>query len=182
MNALAKDEVGKFFKANFVASHQKIGNFTIDGSQKQGGNVASYFCTADGRVLHVVAGPVSADTLLKEARWVVETWKAAQLVTHEADQPLRNFMHNAHAARLRNEHKLDLHKPGNAMPGGGLPSGTHANTVPIYDQPRFGKLDRAGRVHLLLAASPLIPIERLYAVVFEKVLDERVSILPVDKK
>ena len=85
MNALANAEVGKFFKAHFIASHQKIGNFTIDGNRKQGGNVASYFCTADGCVLHVVAGPVSAETLLREARWVVETWKAAAKATAECD-------------------------------------------------------------------------------------------------
>jgi hypothetical protein len=33
---------------------------------------------------------------------------------------------------------------------------------------------------MMLAAAPLIQIGRAYAVVFEKVLDERVSILPVD--
>ena len=49
--------------------------WNIVGATKQGGNVASYFCAQDGRVLHVVAGPVNAQTLLREAKWVVETVK-----------------------------------------------------------------------------------------------------------
>jgi hypothetical protein len=48
-----------------------VGTFRIVNGQKQGGNVASYFCTPDGRVLHLIAGPVDGDTLIREARWVV---------------------------------------------------------------------------------------------------------------
>ena len=39
---------------------------------KNGGNVASYFCTPDGRVIHAVTGPVAADELLTAARWAVD--------------------------------------------------------------------------------------------------------------
>jgi hypothetical protein len=39
--------------------------------QKNGGNVAGYFCTPEGFVLNAVVGPVSADKLLDEARWTV---------------------------------------------------------------------------------------------------------------
>jgi hypothetical protein len=175
VNALANAEVGKSFKTHFIASYQKIGTFRVDGKQKQGGNVASYFCTADGRVIHIVAGPVSADVLLREARWAVETWKLAQLTTREAEPDLHVFLRNAHAARLRLEHSLDLRKP-----AGWTPTGTPVAALPIFEQPRFQALSGAGRVHMLLAAAPLIQIGRVYAVVFEKVLDERVSILPVD--
>ena len=75
MNALANAEVGKYLNEYFACSFQKVATFRIVGQQKQGGNVASYFCAPDGRVLHVVAGPVNADTLLREAKWVVETTK-----------------------------------------------------------------------------------------------------------
>jgi len=175
VNALANAEVGKFFKTHFIASYQKIGTFRVQGEQKQGGNVASYFCTADGRVIHVVAGPVNADVLLREARWAVETWKLAQLTTREANPALQVFMRNVHANRLRLEHGLDLRQP-----AGKLQSGAPVAAMPIYEQPRFQALGGAGRVHMMLAAAPLIQIGRAYAVVFEKVLDERVSILPVD--
>lgn len=44
---------------------------------KNGGNVASHFLTADGRVIHSVTGPVSAEVLLDEARWAIETYAQA---------------------------------------------------------------------------------------------------------
>ena len=39
---------------------------------KNGGNIASYFCTPDGRVIHAVTGPVPAQELLAAARWAVD--------------------------------------------------------------------------------------------------------------
>jgi hypothetical protein len=42
--------------------------------QKNGGNVASYVCTPDGRVIHAVTGPAPARALLDAARWAVETY------------------------------------------------------------------------------------------------------------
>ena len=77
MNALNNKEVGKYLNEYFVSSFQKVATFKIVGNQKQGGNVAAYFCAPDGRVLHLVAGPVNAATMLKEAKWVVETAKSA---------------------------------------------------------------------------------------------------------
>ena len=65
MNALANKEVGKYINEFFCSSFQKVATFRIVGKQKQGGNVATYFCAPDGRVLHAVAGPVDAKTLLK---------------------------------------------------------------------------------------------------------------------
>ena len=167
--------MGKFFKTHFVASYQKIGTFRVDGNQKQGGNVASYFCLPDGRVLHVVAGPVNADVLLREARWAVETWKLAQLQTREVEPQVQTFMRNVHVMRLNSEHGLDLRKP-----AGTFANGTPIASVPPYEQPRFHTLSRAGQVHMLLASAPLISIGRLYAVIFERVLDERLSVQPVD--
>ena len=58
MNALANENVGNYLNKYFVSSFQRVGTFKIVNGQKQGGNVASYFCMPDGRVLDVVAGPV----------------------------------------------------------------------------------------------------------------------------
>ncbi len=66
MNALADDKVGSLINKHFVASFQRVGTFKIDGKQKQGGNVATYFCAPDGRVLNAIAGPVDAKVLLEE--------------------------------------------------------------------------------------------------------------------
>ena len=79
MNALAHPLVGQYLNRHFVAAFQKVATFQINGRAKQGGNVACYFCTPDGRVLHAVAGPTSADTFLREARWANETYQLAQL-------------------------------------------------------------------------------------------------------
>jgi hypothetical protein len=106
VNALASPEVGKYLNEYFCSSFQKVATFKIVGGQKQGGNVAGYFCAPDGRVLHVVAGPVDAATMLREARWVVETTKQAMEASKGDGAAFKAFFRKAHAERLRNEHGL----------------------------------------------------------------------------
>jgi hypothetical protein len=106
VNALANPEVGKYLNEYFVSSFQKVATFRIASGQKQGGNVASYFCAPDGRVLHVVAGPVDAATLLREARWVVEGAKKAMAESHGDGARFKALFRTWHADRLRAEHGL----------------------------------------------------------------------------
>ena len=106
MNALANPEVGKFINEHFVSSFQKVATFQIVNGQKQGGNVASYFCAPDGRVLHVVAGPVDAATLLREARWVVDTVRQTLADSKGDGADFKARFRRAHAERLRREHGL----------------------------------------------------------------------------
>jgi len=106
VNALANPEVGKYLNEYFVSSFQKVATFKIVGAQKQGGNVASYFCAPDGRVLHVIPGPVNADTLLREAKWVVETTKKAMAESKDDGGKFKAYFRKAHADRLRQEHGL----------------------------------------------------------------------------
>jgi hypothetical protein len=108
VNALANPEVGKFINEHFVAAFQKVGTFKIVGQQKQGGNVASYFCAPDGRVLHVVAGPVDAGTLLREAKWVVETTKKAMADAKGDGGKFKAYFRTAHAAKLQEETGLKV--------------------------------------------------------------------------
>ena len=159
MNALTNDEVGKYLNDHFVSSFQKVATFRIAGGQKQGGNVASYFCTPDNRVLHIIAGPVDAAAMLRESRWVVEAYKLA--VLESASDPTRfaELIRQAHADRLRQEHGIDVRAP---------------------DQRKARRaLDNQGRVHLLLAAAPLVKVDQVYKLIFEKVLGEQVSTSPV---
>jgi hypothetical protein len=159
VNALADSEVGNYFNSSFVSTYQKVGTFTVADGQKQGGNVATYFCTPDGRVLHAVAGPVQADVLLREARWAVETYKLARLDNpDDSALELRALLWQAHADRLKREFGIDLDT---------------ANA-----QPR-GKLSKQGRVHLLLAAAPAPRLDQVYRLVFENILGEKVSTAPV---
>ena len=106
MNALANEEVGKYINEYFVSAFQKVATFRIVGKQKQGGNVAAYFCAPDGRVLHVVAGPVNAATMLKEAKWVVETAKSAVKEAKNDGAKFKAIFRKAHAQRLRAEFGL----------------------------------------------------------------------------
>ena len=106
MGALANPEVGAFINKHFVSSFQKVATFQIVNGQKQGGNVASYFCAPDGRVLHCVAGPVDAATMLREARWVVDSVKKAMEESKKTEVPFKALFRRWHAARLRQEYGL----------------------------------------------------------------------------
>lgn len=111
MNALADERVGKYIEKYFVSSFQRVGTFRIvqtpnGPKQKQGGNVATYFCAPDGRVLHVIAGPVNAEQILREAQWVVETAKKGIEVAKGDGAEFKAFLRKAHADKLRNEHGL----------------------------------------------------------------------------
>ncbi len=156
MNALTKADVGDYLNDHFVSSYQKVGTFQLVGGQKQGGNVAGYFCTPDGRVLHLIAGPVNARTFLQEARWTVETWKLAQLEHPDDDAGRKATLRKAHVARLRRKHRQPQ---------------TLESLLIIND--------KESRVHLLLALAPLVKLDKAYDLVFEKVLRETVSTNPV---
>ena len=106
MGALTSPEVGKFVKEHFVSSFQKVATFKIVNGQKQGGNVASYFCAPDGRVLHCVAGPVDAATMLREAKWVVDGVKKAMEENRKTEVPFKALFRRWHAERLRQEYGL----------------------------------------------------------------------------
>jgi len=106
VNALNTPEVGKYLNEFFCSSFQKVATFKIVGAQKQGGNVASYFCAPDGRVLHVIAGPVDANTMLREAKWVVENTKKAMEEAKGDGGRFKAYFRRAHADRLKNEHGL----------------------------------------------------------------------------
>ncbi len=106
MNALANKEVGAYLNKNFVSSFQKVATFRIVNGQKQGGNVASYFCAPDGRVLHCVAGPVDAATMLREAQWVVEGVRKAMVESDKPGATFKGLFRQWHAERLRKEHGL----------------------------------------------------------------------------
>jgi hypothetical protein len=176
VNALANDEVGKYLNQHFVSSFQKVGSFQIVDGQKQGGNVASYFCTPNGGILDAIAGPVDAATLLREARWVVETRKSALLESHGDMRRYQLFFRQAHADRLPSQaqassvnwQRLPLYPPSEAALAGLL------DNNPVVRQ-----LDQQGKVHALLAVYPLVPLTQAYKVIYEKVLNEKISTRPV---
>jgi hypothetical protein len=175
VSALANPEVGKYLNRHFVSSFQKVAAFQINGDQKQGGNVAGYFCSPEGFVLHAVAGPVDAAVFLREARWVNETLNLALMEGHKTVSQMQTFFRKAHISRLQSEYGIHL-------PASRLPMQTNANPHTLgqlLDQNFRLGLNNQGKVHLLLAVAPLPRIEQVYQVVFEKVLNEKVSTNPV---
>lgn len=176
MGALANDEVGKYLNSHFVATFQKVGTFRVVDGQKQGGNMASYFCTANGGILDAVAGPVDAPPLLREARWVVETRKMALLESGGDVTKYKRFFRKAHAEQLPpsdlvarvNWARLPLTTPS-----------PEAMTSLIDKDPVAQSLDKQGRVHLLLATYPLVPLSQAYKVIYDRIVGEQVSTLPV---
>jgi hypothetical protein len=172
VSALSRPEVGRYLNRHFVSAFQKVATFEINGRRKNGGNVAAYFCTADGRVLHAVAGPVDAATFLREARWANETYEMAQLENPGLDR-LPAFFRQAHRERLRAQ-------------GVGLPEQLpppEAVSRKLLDQLFVQNanlpLSTQGKVHLLLAVDPLPPLGQVYDVVFRAILNEKVSTEPV---
>jgi hypothetical protein len=106
VNALANPEVGKYLNEHFVSAFQKVATFRIVGGAKQGGNVAAYFCAPDGRVLHCVAGPVDAATMLREAKWVVEAAKKAIADAKGDGAKFKATFRKAHADRLKGQYGI----------------------------------------------------------------------------
>jgi hypothetical protein len=174
VNALANPQVGQYVNRHFVSAFQKVATFQVNGAQKQGGNVASYFCTPKGEVLHAVAGPTDADAFLREARWANETYHLAKLDELTPAQ-MQAFFRNAHLARLQREHGVQfprrgLHRP-DAITSRLLEQYLVANNhLPLNNQ---------GKVHLLLGVGPMVPVGQVYRIVFERILGERISTEPV---
>jgi hypothetical protein len=176
VGALANEEVGKFLTDHCICTFQKVGSFRIVNGQKQGGNVASYFCLPDGSVLDIIAGPVDAPTFLREARWVDESRKMAIFESRNDSSRYRAVFQRGYLERLKTEYGIDPH--GSQPVWGG--SSVVVNSGG-WAGPRRA-LDNQGRVFQLLAYHPMVKIEQIYRYVFEKILNERVSTLPVEQR
>jgi hypothetical protein len=116
---------------------------------------------------------VSAQVLLREARWVNETYQLALLDKQTTPTQLRMFFRKAHLERMQNEHFVQV--PAERLP-------KEATVTPKTVSDLFvqnGFLNNEARVHLLLAVAPLARIEHVYQSVFENLLNERVTTNPV---
>jgi hypothetical protein len=194
VNALADRKVGELINKHFVASFQRVGSFKIDGRQKQGGNVATYFCAPDGRVLNAIAGPVDAKTLLEEAEWtILKTREAIKGSKGNADR-FKALLRRYHAERLREKCGARVTPVLNdrAMPDPESafhyrdPDGRKLAPVlplpPIENEGQVRQLPNEGKVHRLLAAHACAKIETIYGAVFQGILNEKVTTKPVQIK
>lgn len=192
MSALANRQVGDFINKQFVSSYVKVGTFALVNGQKQGGNVASYFCLPDGTVLHAIAGPTDANTFLFEARWIVDVHNRAAFEGRDSPARYKKVVRDAHAERLQADYRISrgqinrLHEL--AAQATQEEAGRFAYPRDPVTSAKMQVLDghqhigNAGRVHLLVALFPQEKVEDVYKYVFESILKERVSSLPVVEK
>jgi hypothetical protein len=192
VNALANEEVGELLGRYFVASFQRVGTFKISNGQKQGGNVAAYFCAPDGRVLHAVAGPVSAEVLREEISWVTAKTREAIAQSKGDATRFKHLMRRAHAERLQEKHGLrvtpvlqdqalqDLKTALAYRDADGRRLAPVLPLPPIENRGEFRRqLSNDAKVHQLLAAHATMKIENLYGAIFEGILGEKVTTRPV---
>jgi hypothetical protein len=142
VSALTQDDVGRYLNRHFVSAFQKVGTFRIQNGNKQGGNVASYFCTPDGRVLHAIAGPVRGEAFLREARWANETYQLALMIPRTPAE-MQAFFRKAHLDRLQAEHFVALHEDRLGDPSAVTPA---LLTELLESNVRLG-INNAGKVH-----------------------------------
>jgi hypothetical protein len=186
VNALANDKVGEFFNKHFVSTYQKVGTFKIVNGQKQGGNVASYFCLGDGSVLHAIAGPTDAETMLREAKWVVETRKLATLEANGNIQKYAQVFRKAHCDRLASDQGIhvDPRRMQATMNIDNYCSQVMGQRHQLMHHRGKGATvsNKESQMHVLLAVYPLVKLDKIYKLVFESVLNQRVSTQPVAKR
>jgi hypothetical protein len=171
--------VGQFIGENFEATHQKVGTFVVANGQKQGGNVASYFCLSDGTVVHSVAGPLDAQQFLREAKWAAEVRKLAVTEAGGEVSKYRATIRKAHAERLALEYGVPIAI--NALPQI-APGAPPVPARAVLRTHTARRISAQGQVHLILAHSPLPKLSQLYPIVFEGILKERLSALPVQTR
>ena len=152
--------VGQFINQNCVACYQQVGTFTklhvpVDtnekhpASSKVGGNVVSYFCTPDGKVITALVGPARAGEVLKEGKFAVKQY-----------------------AKLKSEEKLNVRKrliaPQHYWQ-------IVAYQTAIQDGDEADKLNKQIEVHTYLAKQPLQPLDDVYRHFFQQFANEAVN-------
>src|SRR5262249_29250852 len=86
------------------------------------------------------------------------------------------FFRKAHLDRLQREHGVLL--PENRLP---RPDAVNRKAPDqLFARNAHLSLSNQGKVHLLLAVEPMPPLGRIYQVVFENILNEKISTNPVE--
>jgi hypothetical protein len=171
VNALADDRVAEYFNETFVCTYLRVGKFEIVGKDKVGGNVASYFCTYDGGVVHAVPGKTDAETILREARWAYEVRKAARTAAAKlgtAELDMKKFTEKIRAAHV--ERYWSEVNPWH---------GAQNSPLPMYLPKNRSQQTQA---HWLLGRNPLGKLDHIYPIVWRDILGEKLSSLPVGKQ
>ena len=105
--------MGEFIGKHFVATFQQAGDFevvSVNGNlKKNGGNIVSYFCTPQGRVIHAVGKQVSPQRLLQEGEWAMDVYRRAQSEAPDDLKRQLKIIEEAHLAKL-NTNLVDFYE------------------------------------------------------------------------
>lgn len=172
MNALADEKVGEFVGTHFVSAYKKVGTFQKDGDTKTGGNVATYFCLADETVIHVIPGPVDAETFLREARWAVDVAESAALEHPDDPGEQKAYLKTAHGLRYLTDRTGMVPRPGKGVSLAARVDALMPKKEPRGEQP-------LARAHWLLWSNPLPPLRDVYQTVWTEILNEPLTDIPV---
>lgn len=132
MGALSDAAVGELVSKHFVATYEKVGNFSAktflnhrhwirrrndketdansDGKNlvvKNGGNVVTYFCTPAGEVLNFVVGPVPPEVMLIEAGWARKLFLAIKDNKATKDGDRKTILRNLENRSRDRERRLN---------------------------------------------------------------------------
>lgn len=191
MNALANPKVGELINKHFIASFQRVGSFKIAGKQKQGGNVATYFCASDGRVLNAIAGPVDAQTMRDEVEWTIQKTREAIKGSKGSADKFKALLRTYHAERLQEKYGArvtpilkdqaiqNLETALAYRDKDGRKLAPVLPIPPIENKGEVRQLSNLAKSHQLLAAHAGAKIENLYGAVFQGILNEKVTTKPV---
>jgi hypothetical protein len=194
VNALADRKVGELVNKHFIASFQRVGSFKIDGKQKQGGNVATYFCASDGRVLNAIAGPVDAKKMLEETEWTIQKTREAIKESKGNADRFKGLLRKYHAELLRDEYGIrvtpivkdktiyNLDEALAYKDADGRKLAPILTLPPIENKGEVRKLTNVATTHQLLAAHAGAKIEHIYGAIFQGILNEKVTTKPVEIK
>jgi len=169
VNALGNNEAANYLNDNFICTYLKVGAFQIINGQKVGGNVASYFCLGDASVVHAVAGQTNAATLIKEARWAMDIRKWAQTNSMRFESGKTDPL--LYASQIRKAHVERYHEENR----------THGADRKLPQMmPRQASLQT--QTHWLLARQPMARLDTIYPIVWQQILNEKLSALPVAQR
>ena len=113
---------------------------------KNGGNVVSYFCTPEGRLIHAVGGPVDANRLLEEARWAADAFTNVQAANRHRGAAILREAHMVASATVHSTQRVG-----------------HWTQQNSFDQ---------SRVHRLLAKYAYLPMSQVETTLFRSLTGE----------
>jgi hypothetical protein len=163
VGAFADQELGQYLNERFVIAFVRVG----ERPAVQGGPVASYFCRADGSVLHAVVGPVGAEDYLNEARSAVWLHRNAAGRTNPEVVRARHVVRDHQFDLLPDTFRDSLSKTW--LPGLDPPEPVSDRALRLRS---VAGLSPQARVSLLIAAYPLASVEDIHRTVWTHILGQ----------